>query len=47
MTVYIPADVSGMAHGYALAGAPGPLRDISRLPQIEGQLDIYSDHAPG
>jgi CubicO group peptidase (beta-lactamase class C family) len=34
VSVYIPADVSGMAHGYALAGAYGALRDISRLPQI-------------
>jgi CubicO group peptidase (beta-lactamase class C family) len=34
VTVYVPADVSGMAHGYALAGGPGTLRDISRLPQI-------------
>ncbi|HTU29869.1 MAG TPA: serine hydrolase domain-containing protein [Solirubrobacteraceae bacterium] len=30
--VYVPADVDGMAHGYALAGTT--LRDISEMPQI-------------
>jgi CubicO group peptidase (beta-lactamase class C family) len=34
VAVYTPARVPGMAHGYALASPAGPVRDISRRPQI-------------
>lgn len=34
LSVYTPADVPGMAHGYALTGSSAALRDISGTPEI-------------